>query len=175
MAVPGFHRVRRDLDDLLGARDAHAQVLQRLGDRLCDALRKHRQDARIGVQDRDVEKALGIDVRQAVCGEHARGVVQLGCELDSGRSTADDDDAKPGRRARGPVVGCNAGVDQTPVEEVRLGRRFQRKCMLRYPGNAEGIRDAADGNHQRVIVQPAPRDHLGSALVDRRCHGDLAA
>ncbi len=101
--------------------------------------------------------------------------MQLGSELDPGRSTADDDDAQPGRRIPRPVVRLDAGVDETPVEAVGLGRGLERVGVLHDPGNAEGVRDAADRNHQGVVAQRAPRDDFVAAFVDDRRHGDLAA
>ena len=59
------------------------------------------------------------------------------------------------------------------MEPVRLDRGFQRVRMLGDSRNAESIGDTADRDDQRIVEQPAPRNDLGAALVERGRDRDL--
>ena len=78
--------------------DLDSEIAQRALGRLLHAFGQRRQDARRRLDQAHLDVAVGIEAAQAVADQLARGVAQLGGELDPGRARADDREAQPPRR-----------------------------------------------------------------------------
>ena len=92
--------------------------------------------------------------------------MQFGRKLDARRTGADDRNVQlagpDGTRLR---VGAHAGVEQAPIEFLGLLGRVEHDRMLLDAGRAEVARDAADGNDERVVAEPAIRRDFAAILV----------
>jgi hypothetical protein len=123
----------RELDALrqhlghLGAR-AHAdsQFLEQHGRAFGQARREARQDAIGGFDQDELDVLFRIDAIESVRDERARGVVQLGGELDSGCPGADDRDVElRGAYRPGLGMGAQERIDESSMEALRLRRRVE--------------------------------------------------
>jgi hypothetical protein len=139
-------------------------------------LRQRRQDARAGLDQRDLQPAL-VEHLQPVVAQRRGGVVELGGQLDAGGPGAHDRHPDEGirlgvlaQRARG----AQALIQQLVAEAVRLRAVVEKQAVLRHPGRAEVVGDRAGGDHQVVIAGAMTPDQLAPILIDQRRDHDLA-
>jgi hypothetical protein len=111
--------------------------------------------------------------RSAPVFETASPVLHLGLAVS--RPGTESSNPSPSQSAANLTFGANPiddrrgliGVDQVAIETHGLHRRLKRHGVLRGTRRAEVIRDAADGNDQRVVTErPRRRDlkHCGMTV-----------
>jgi len=140
--------------------DLDANAVEQAARRLGDPFRQTWQDAIGGLDQHDADVALRIDAIEPIGDHFTRVAVQFGRQFGADRAGADDRHVKLAGTYRAVLrLGANAGIHQAAIEARRLGRGLQRHRMLDDAGCAEIIGDAADRDHQRVILDgPRGRD-----------------
>ena len=104
-------------------------------------LRQRRQDARRGLEQREADVAHRVEVLESIAGMRARGLPDLGRELDAGGTGADDDDVDlrrlTGRRAR---IRTHTGRQQAPMEALGVDRACRARSRTRAtPGTPKSL------------------------------------
>ncbi len=153
LALLGVQALGGDFADGGACEHRDTQVQQCLVHRLADALRQCRQDFRAGLDEGDVY-ILRLDAIEAVGRQLLGGVQQFCSQLHAGSAGSDDGHADV---ARGTLACMRLHVmaQQLPVEALGLLARIKEDAVLGSPRGAEVVGRAADGNHQRVVVQRA--------------------
>ena len=129
--------------------------------RLGDAFRQTGQDAVRSLDQQDADVALWIDTIEPVGNHFARGAMQLGSQLGTGCAGADNGHVELAGAHRAVLrLHAYAGINQTPIEALRLRRGFQRHRMLGDAWCAEIIGHAADRDHQCVVADRPRRGDL---------------
>ena len=154
----GMHAAGIDRGDALTGMHRDVEPLQQLRRRRRELLGQRRQDAWRGLEQREADVAHRVEVLESIAGMRARGLPDLGGELDPGGTGADDDDVDlrrlTGRRTR---VRTHTGRQQAPMEALGIDPHVERDRVLGYTGHAEVVADAADTDDERVVAQRAAR------------------
>ncbi|KIU36871.1 hypothetical protein SR39_03850 [Methylobacterium radiotolerans] len=125
--------------------DLHVEIRQRAGGGAGDLVGEGRQQARPALDQRQAQAPR--QVGRAVVGEEVDGVLELGGQLDTGRTAADDGDLQQ-------TAAVEPGQEMAPqllVEVLGLGQIVDRQAMLGHARRAEIVGAAADGEHQQVV------------------------
>ena len=126
-----------------------------------------REHARCGFDQRQLHVAVRIDAVEAVADQLARGAVQLGRQLDAGSTGTDDGDAQRPRLAgAGHGLRLQAVVEDALLQILGLALAVEEHAVLLHPRHAEIVADAAEGQHQHVVVD-APLRHRAVAVNAR--------
>ena len=155
-----------DLDHARAGLDVHVQVAKGFGHALRDALGQCGNDAVRGLDERDLDVLLRVDLVETVGHEPARRLMQLGGKLSPGRARADDRHIQL-PRAHGAFLRerTHAGVDQAAVEPLGLFGRVQHDRVLFDARRIESVADTADGDDEGVVLEGAHRRDLAAFLV----------
>ena len=133
-----------DSDALAGA-DRDVELREQIGCRGGDRLGERRQDTGRGLDQREMDVALRIEVLETVARVRLRAVADLRGELDAGRAGADDHDVDRRRPSvRGVLVGADARGEQPPMESLGVGGGVERNRALGDARRAVIVADAAD-------------------------------
>ena len=144
----------RHLHDARRGMDVHLEALEELGGGLRKPLRQRRENARRCLDQVDLDVLVGIDAVEAVGHQLARRLVQLGGQLGSRRTGADDGHLQllgPQRLAL--RVRADAGVDETRVKALRLLGRLERNGIRFHAARIEVVGQAADGDDERIVAE----------------------
>ena len=166
----------RDPRDLLPGVDLDAERLELARGRGLQPFRQRRQHARRRLDQADLDVGIGVEAAQAVADELARGVAELGGELDPGRPAADDREAQAPAAARAVArgVAVQKAAEDLAMDALGLGGAAEIQAVLVDAGHAEVVEHAADRDHQEVVAEPPPGHQLGAARIADRVEHDLA-
>ena len=119
---------------------------------------------------------VGIEAAQAVADQLARGVAQLGGELDPGRAGADDREAQAPAAAR--AVASAWPCRKRPriwrwMRSASAGLSRYRQCSST-PGTPKSLSTLPTAITSSVVAEPPPGHQLGAARVADRVEHDLA-
>ena len=139
---------------------------QHLG-RCRQPFRQRREDARGGLDHRQLDVLVGIDAVEPVGHYLACGVMEFGGQLDAGCAGADDRHVQlAGAQRRTLGMGAHAGIDHAHMKAPGVGGRFQLERMLAHARGAEVVALAANSNDQRVVGEGAGRRDLFALFVE---------
>ena len=147
---------------------------QRFGG-LRQPLRQRRQHARRRFDHADADVLVGIDTVQPEGDHLARRAVQLGRQLDTGGTRADDRHLQLLRAQRRCLrMGADAGIDDPGAEALRVGSGLELHRVLGHARRSEVVAEAANRHHQRVVAEHPLSGHLLTLVVDVGGHQHLA-
>ena len=156
---PRHPRARPDLDAL-----AVQATLRPFGQRRMDPA----QDLVAGLDD-DQPVVARIDPAIARHDVGTKEILQLGDQLDAGIAAADHADGQhpPAALPVGLVVGVLGQVDEVITQEHGVVESLVAERVLLDAGNAEGRRDAAEGDHEPIVGDGAVgQDHAPAGQID---------
>ncbi len=171
-----MHAVGGDFGDLLAGAHLDRERLQLLLGRDLEPLGQRRQHRGRRLDQPDLDVLVGVEAAQAVARELARGMAQLGCELDPCGARADDREAQaaaPGGCGLG--MAAHEAAEHLLMNALGLGRAVEEQAVLGDPRHAEIVDHAADRDHQRVVAEAPRRGDLGAAGILHRVEHDLLA
>ena len=166
-AVGEREALRRHLRHPGARTDLDAHLIEQAVGCLGYAFRQPIQDTRRGLDQDDADIALRVDAIQPVRDHFANRAMHLGGQFGAGCAGTNDRHVElAGAHWAFLRLRAQAGIEQAPIEALRLRRCLQPHRIFGNTWGVEVVRDAADSDHQRVVADRARWRDLAPFVVD---------